>query len=162
MTLFDTYTIIAAAIIVYIVIFKPKWARLDNSEWRLTYNGIFKQKKYQNKKLHEKKCREIVEEYFNKKFPSVRPDILRNITGKNMEFDMYNEELKLAFEYDGIAHAKYNKFFHKGDINNFYKQQERDKLKDNICKKVGIRLIRIPHTVKYNDLKQYIINKINN
>ena len=49
----------------------------------------------------EAQVREIVENIFSKPFPSVRPKWLVNPdTGYVMELDCYNDELKLAFEYD--------------------------------------------------------------
>ena len=73
---------------------------------------------------------------------------------------MYNEELKLALEYDGIQHYEYVPRFHK-NINSLEKQQERDKFKDEKCKLNGITLIRVPYTVKYEDLESYIKKKLN-
>lgn len=164
METFELLTIMSIGFIILCMICKPKFLKMSNVDWKLStgsiYNTYTPEKKFQNKKLHEKKCREIVEKIYNKKFPSVRPDFLKNITGKSLELDMYCPELKLAFEYDGVAHAKYSKFFHKGDYNNFLKQQERDKLKDQICINKGIRLIRIPHTVPYNNLESFINSKI--
>ena len=58
-----------------------------------------------------------------------RPDWLKYTTGCNLELDYYCEELKLAFEYNGIQHYKYSSKFHNNNIENFYKQQERDKFK---------------------------------
>ncbi len=159
MELFEALTLLSIGVIIFVMIFKPKFFKLTTTDWRKSTGTIYNDNPTKVpiiKKLHEKKCREIVEKIYNAKFPSIRPDFLKNITGKNLELDMYNHELKLAFEYDGIAHSKYNKFFHKGDYNNFIKQQERDRLKDKICSDVGIRLIRIPHTVKYDDLEVYI------
>lgn len=104
-------------------------------------------------------CRSTVEKMFNHQFPSVRPDWLNNSdSGKNLELDMYNEKLKLAFEYDGAQHAKFNKFFHKS-MEDFEKQKERDRTKEEICKNNGIKLIRIPHHIKKQNIKQYILDE---
>ncbi len=169
MTPFENLTFISIGVLALLFIIRPKWL-LATSSSKINIKDYLGQDKkrviIRNRKLHENKCREIIERYFNKsnsksiKFPSVRPDFLKGFKNKNLELDMYNHELKLAFEYDGVQHAKYNKHFHKGDYNNFIKQQENDKLKDQICRNLGIKLIRIPHTVKYNDLEGFILEKI--
>jgi hypothetical protein len=59
--------------------------------------------------------------------------------------------LKLALEYQGIQHEEYNEFYHRKDINNFYKQQEHDKIKKEICEKKEIKLICIPSCYNFTD-----------
>ena len=73
--------------------------------------------------------------YPENQFIKIRPNWIKNKEGNNLELDFYNKKLKLAFEYQGIQHEKYEPFFHKGDINNFYKQQEHDRIKKEICEK---------------------------
>ena len=85
-----------------------------------------------------------------------RPDWLKYTTGCNLELDYYCEELKLAFEYNGEQHYKYRPRFHNNNIENFYKQQERDKFKEQRCKEEGIYLIIIPYQYNcYNEEKLY-------
>lgn len=103
--------------------------------------------------------RSVVEKMFNQQFPSIRPDWLNNSeSGRNLEIDMYNEKLKLGFEYNGEQHYKYNKFFHN-TIEDFEKQKEHDAKKHEICKNNGITLISIPYTIKKQDIKNYIIKE---
>ena len=81
------------------------------------------------------------------KFPSVRPDFLKNPeTDCNLELDGYNENLKLSFEYNGIQHYKFHKRFHKNDEEAFKKQRERDEFKYKRCIEMGITLISVPYT----------------
>jgi len=96
-------------------------------------------------KRSQKLMTEIVEKlYPNNKFQcDFRPSFLKYNKGSNLELDMYCEELKLAFEYDGEQHRKYVKCFHKTE-QKFIEQQERDVWKDAKCKELGIILIRIP------------------
>jgi len=109
----------------------------------------------------ENKCREIFETKFNKKFPSVRPNFLRNPkTGRNLELDGYCEELKLAFEYDGRMH--YEEWSKKTRTDDQIKKhgslqlrQECDLFKTKTCRDLGITLIRIPYWENTN-LENYI------
>jgi len=115
----------------------------------------FKHRKV-NYNKSENKCRSIIENIYKQPFPSIRPDFLRNpVTGKNLELDMYNENMKLAFEYNGVQHYKYTPFFHR-NYNDFLKQKLYDKYKKSVCKRLGITLITIPYTVKYKDLNKWI------
>lgn len=153
MYLFEYLVIASVIFLTFIGLYRPK------SLLGKTRETIIQLKKKPIKKLHEKKCREIIENYYKKPFPCVRPDFLK-YKNKNLELDMYNDELKLAFEYDGIQHAQYNKHFHKNDYNNFIKQKERDAAKNDLCRKNGIKLIRIPHTIKYENLEKELLSFI--
>lgn len=53
------------------------------------------------------------------------------------------KKYKLAFEYDGCQHRESIKFFN-GGVKRFKKQQQRDVLKNKLCKEKGIKLLRIP------------------
>lgn len=108
---------------------------------------------------NEQRCRKILENYFQVPFNKARPDFLRYKNGKNLELDGYNPDLNMAFEYNGEAHYKYNKFFHNS-YQDFIDQQERDKFKYQKCREMGIRLLIIPNTVKYENLEKYIKSQI--
>jgi hypothetical protein len=109
----------------------------------------------------EKICREVVEKIFNKPFTKVRINILKNNkTGKNLELDIYNEELKLAVEYNGRQHYEYSKYFHR-DYQAFIDQKYRDDLKRELCKKNNITLIEVPYTIKHDDIENFLRNKLN-
>jgi hypothetical protein len=121
--------------------------------------SIVKKKKSIPKK-HETRCRIILEKLFRAPFITVRPDFLKyDKTGKNLELDMFNQELMLALEYDGVHHRKYTEFFHKSE-QDFIDQKNRDHFKEERCKELGITLIRVPDTVKYDDLEEYIKNEL--
>lgn len=117
------------------------------------------------KKSREEKCREIIEEIFQRKFSKIRHELLINPeTNRKLELDCYSK-LKfkkyyngLAFEVDGEQHYSFNKSWHK-TRSVFNKQIERDKLKNELCKKNGILLIRIPYFI--DDIKSFIIKQIN-
>lgn len=110
----------------------------------------------------EIECRRVLERLFNKPFNKARPDILRNpITGShNLELDCYNEELKLACEYNGIQHYEYTPYFHRTK-DAFHNQKYRDHIKREACEKAGIKLIEVPYTVKIFEIENFIKNKLN-
>ena len=111
-------------------------------------------------KKHETRCRIILENLFKSPFVTIRPDFLKYPkTGKNLELDMFNSELMIALEYDGVHHRKFTEFFHKSE-QDFIEQQERDHYKEERCKELGITLIRVPDTVKYDNLEEYIKNEL--
>ena len=110
-------------------------------------------------KKSEKLCREILKEYTGLNFPTIRPNFLKNnVSGCNLELDGYCEDLKLAFEYQGKQHYEYIPYFHRKE-GDFEKQQERDKLKLELCKKYYIDVILIPYTLDYQneyELRKFI------
>ena len=119
-------------------------------------------------KCNNYKSERLMAEYVNKHFTDntfikKRPDWLKNTSGRNLELDYYCEELKLALEYNGLQHYEYNTYFHKGNIENFHKQQERDEFKKKRCEEEGVYLIIIPYNYDcYNEEKlyEYIDEKI--
>ena len=76
-------------------------------------------------------------------------------TGKNLELDGYNSDLKLAFEYNGIQHYVYPNRFHK-TVKEFEDQVRRDVFKKDACSLSGIYLIVIPYNIPYTDIPKYI------
>ncbi len=107
-------------------------------------------------------CRKVLEKIFGKPFPKSRPDMLRNpVTGGsyNLELDCYNEELKLACEYNGIQHYQFTPFFHRNK-DAFENQKYRDYMKRTMCRDNGITLIEVPYNVKLEEIENYIRNKL--
>lgn len=110
--------------------------------------------------LSESICRVVMEEMFNEKFPRVRPKWLINPeTCHKLELDGFSEKLQLAFEHQGMQHyveSKSNSTFKY----NLLEIQKRDKLKKELCKKNGIKLLCIPdlkQLTKLECLKDYIL-----
>lgn len=104
----------------------------------------------------ETKCKQILENIYHAEFNKVRPSFLRNPeTNKNLELDGYNEQLKIAFEYNGSQHYFYNPHFHKS-VAAFNDQVKKDQLKLDLCKKNNIHLIVIPYYLRENELRDFI------
>ena len=109
----------------------------------------------------ERECRRVLEMLFNKPFPKERPDFMFNpITKENLELDMFNIDLKIACEYNGQQHYKFNKWMHKNSQANFHNQQYRDSIKRDACKKLGIHLIEVPYTVKLENIQDFIVSNL--
>lgn len=107
----------------------------------------------------EQVCRGFFERIFEIKFPKQRPEWLINpFSEGQMHFDGYNEKVKLAFEFNGPQHYVYYPKYHK-KYEDFIKQKERDMIKAELCKKYGIILIVVPHTLGYDEFQDYIIEE---
>jgi hypothetical protein len=106
----------------------------------------------------ERLCKQAIEEIYGKPFFCVRPDFLKNPeTGRNLELDIYNDELKIAVEYSGKSHYVFPNSFHKTH-QDFINQVRRDKFKVEQCDSHGVYLITVPYNVPLNltDIKKYI------
>lgn len=141
------------------------WECENKHQWYATYSNIRRERwcpQCVDYKRYENICRDILNSVFNKTFISIRPDWLKNPeTNTNMEIDMYNEELQIACEYNGLQHYKFSTLFHKTQ-EDFMKQQQRDKDKYAIINKLGINLIIIPYTIKKQNLLDFIVNECKN
>ena len=108
----------------------------------------------------EARCKILLQKLFGKQFNKARPDFLRNnITDgqNNLELDCYNEEMKLAVEYNGVQHYKHTPFFHKTK-DAFYNQKYRDDMKLRLCAQKGVNLISVPYDVV--DIEKYLIHEL--
>jgi hypothetical protein len=133
----------------------------EKLEWQCEKGHIFNKSwdsvKYQNQWCPEcasfnteNTVRKLLENKFGFDFKKTR-----FICGdQRLEFDGYNEEHKIAFEYQGYQHYIYPNRFHK-TIEQFEKQQQNDRTKKQYCIENGIHLIEISHT-EARRLKKYI------
>lgn len=104
----------------------------------------------------EAECKVILEKLFGKEFNKIRPAFLKNdVTGKNLELDLYNPELKLCIEVNGKQHYQYTPYFHTSK-ESFYNQRYRDEMKKTKCRENGINYIEIPYNIKLSELEKYI------
>lgn len=110
----------------------------------------------------EKMCLESLNVIFpSRKFIKIRhPDIINPLTGRCLELDLYNNELKIAIEYNGKQHYEYVPYFHRS-IEEFEAQKQRDIEKVIQCEENGIRLIVVPYKYKTkNEITEYIRNNL--
>lgn len=102
----------------------------------------------------------ILENVFKKPFERIRPDFLRNdVTGQNLEIDLYNEELRLAVEVQGEQHYKFTPFFQKNK-EAFMNQKYRDEMKKEKCRQNGVILIEVPYKVGEKGLREYLLDQL--
>lgn len=108
----------------------------------------------------EKKCREVLERIFKRPFHNKRPLFLfNNITGKPLEIDCCNEDLKLGVEYNGKQHYQYVAGLHK-NYDAFRNQQYRDEKKQRLCDENNFRLITVPYTIEENNIEEFLIAEL--
>jgi hypothetical protein len=94
-------------------------------------------------KMGEAKSRSLIEQSCGVKITKDRPLWMRNPdTNRPLELDGLSESIGLAFEYQGVQHSTYVKFFHR-TIELFEKLRARDSLKDAICSSRGLILFKI-------------------
>jgi hypothetical protein len=107
----------------------------------------------------ENECRRALESIFNRPFYKVRPDFLKNdVTGKNLELDLYNPDLKLSVEMNGRQHYHFTPYFHKNN-EAFLNQRYRDEMKKVKCRENGVTIIEVPYSVKLENIEQFIREK---
>lgn len=73
---------------------------------------------------------------------------IRSPKGQPMQLDVYIPQLKVAIEVDGKQHTTYSTYMHgkgKAGLARFEYLQACDKLKDDLCSRAGIDLLRIRH-----------------
>ena len=79
---------------------------------------------------------------------NIRPSWLKNTeTNRNLGLNGFIPSRRIAYEFNGIQHTEYTSYFHK-TFEEFESQQNRDSLKREMLKKLGIPLITIPHYYK--------------
>jgi len=172
---FETLAIVCLVIIlilcVYNVIFKSKGTYSDIALLKFKNNGgngsnggNMRNMEYMehtpNDSRLELQTKFHLENIFKMKFYKIRPDFLRNeVTGHNLEIDLYNDDLKLGIEVQGDQHYKFTPFFHRNK-ETFMLQRYRDEMKKQKCQKEGITLIEIPYKVGEKGLKKYLVNQL--
>lgn len=113
------------------------------------------------KNKSEQKFRDVIEEYFNVKFPKRKPKWLINQNGNRLELDGYNEKLGIAFEYQGKQHFQpiYNNFF--GGKKALTKRRKHDSIKKQLCKEKNIILLCPTYELDESEYEEFIKKNIN-
>lgn len=165
---FIAFAVVMLIIIAVIYLFYDKtileYNKRDKEDVNIIHDTHVKETVIKHKNRKESKGQRIVREYlekrFNKEFIECRPDFLKNPkTGKNLEYDCYNEELGLAVEYNGKQHYELTSIFHKSPTD-FQNQVLRDNIKVKLSEKNDICLIIVPYNIKHNDIPDYLEEKL--
>lgn len=99
---------------------------------------------------------ELVRATLNEAFPGFAFERTRAVAWMGgMELDGIEEELGLAFEYQGKQHTEQVKHF-QHDKEDFEAQVARDVRKEGLCDENWITLLQVSHTVKYVNLRASI------
>lgn len=78
-----------------------------------------------------------------------------------LELDGFNEELRLAFEYQGKQHYEHVDMFHgKNDKYGLESQQARDLETKIRCEGAFMTLLIIPYTIKFPDIRTFVRNEL--
>lgn len=119
---------------------------------KTSIENFLKGKTGTNTSTGEESLRDFFEQLFGSPFPKAMPATLVNpLTGRTLELDGYNEQLKIAFEHNGWSHDKIAIVI------------EKDKIKSKWCSDNGVRLITVPDLTNHfrmseRKLKQYLID----
>lgn len=97
--------------------------------------------------VSERMVRAILEGITGATCPKAHPEWLTNNDGKQMELDGFSEELRLAFEYQGMQHYKMLKHLRDTPAR-FLKRIIDDAAKRRLCASSGVTLIEVPHWIK--------------
>jgi len=121
--------------------------------------GSKKQTKAFEKNM-EKYVRQACEQLFGCEFKKVRnlPWLKNPYTGRQLEIDCYNEELRLGVENDGRHHVEYVSAFYKNEAE-FIAQKDRDHIKNFLCAQAGVKLLRVPHYIKRKEIKSHLLSE---
>lgn len=115
---------------------------------------------YVSQSKGELECRRILEKLFKRAFPSLRPAFLMNVvTGKPLEIDCCNLELRLGVEYNGKQHYQYTPGMHR-NFEAFRLQQYRDEMKMKLCRENRFNLITVPYTIPIKSIENYLIEQL--
>lgn len=92
----------------------------------------------------EEACRYVFESVFSAEFSHARPKWLVNESGNRMEFDGYNANLGIAFEFHGRQHFEIDGHYTKTEEDVLI-TQHRDAVKRKLAQQNEVTLIEIAH-----------------
>jgi hypothetical protein len=132
---------------------KMLWECKEGHQWHAIWHAIKDQRQWCPECASfktEYKCKELLEQKLNIKF--IKTNFKYN--KHRYQWDGYNEEHKIAFEYHGYQHYIFPNFFQKTEEQHL-KAKQRDMDKVIYAKENNIKLIIIPYTEEKN-LESYI------
>lgn len=115
------------------------------------------------KAKHRSRCeeltRDVIEAMFGVKFKTCNKTL-----PDRLQLDGYNNDLKLAFEYQGEQHYKVSRQFNVADKDKSYNEMKiRDARKVVECQQLGIKLLVISYTfTTAKDIRDEIIKQLGN
>ncbi|CAG8699269.1 34916_t:CDS:2 [Gigaspora margarita] len=84
----------------------------------------------------ENLCHEIITKYLGSPQSKIA-DLKTSKYPSGLKLDIYYSQYGLVIEVQGYQHEKYIEFFHRGNPNNFIKQQEQNQLKKELCEETN-------------------------
>lgn len=152
--------IVACSITLIVVLYAFNDKTKGTWDLEYSYNPVTKTAKFVRESKGEKECRRVLEKIFARSFPNLRPAFLLNaVTGKPLEIDCCNIELRLGVEYNGKQHYEYTKGMHK-NFEAFRLQQYRDEMKIRKCQENGFNLITVPYTISEGYIENYLVEEL--
>jgi len=133
------------------------WECNNKHQWEANWNNIKTKNQWCPDCARfktEKICRNILEEKLNYKLNKQRFYYDISNSKNFLEFDGYNAEYNIAFEFHGYQHYIYPNQYHKTK-KQFLEAQLRDNFKEQFAAENDIKLLIIPYT-KSNNLEEYI------
>lgn len=90
-------------------------------------------------------------------FPTVNPSWL-TWKGKSLELDGYSEKLKIAIEVDGWWHHHWETT--KEPYEAYFERVMKDIVKNKLCKRRGVRLIRVDSKLPREHWRNYLLSRL--
>jgi hypothetical protein len=138
-----------------------EWECANGHRWFAKYDHIKKDSwcPICSSGISENVTRLILEHITQKQFPKKKPTWLLSESGSRLELDGFNEEINIAFEYNGVQHYQFNKRFHNNLID-LEKRIADDIHKQNLCKKNGVFLIIVKYDIPKESIFQFVLNQL--
>lgn len=142
---------------------KMLWQCAKGHSWGATYNKVYSGSWCptcaSNTSYGEILSRLTLEQMLGCPFPKTRNlPWLVTPEGNHLELDCYNEELKLALEYNGEQHYLVVPYYFNTDTKSLEALQARDRLKRRLCAENGVLLLQVDHTWGLSEIPKVIFN----
>lgn len=130
------------------------WECCYGHVWNANFNNVKSKNSWcpecSANNIGEAACRAFFEQFFGKLFPKIRPSWLRTDEHyRGLELDGFNEELGLAFEYQGPQHYEVDGFFIRSE-DRLNQRVADDKLKVELCNVNNVKVIAVPFIKSIN------------